>query len=255
MKFTTHIFAIFLLFFAAAACKKDKKKPQASTAHKILLRQELSEEYTATYTYDASDRLVSVVKTGNFMGPSVDHATYTISYGANGKISTMLSEFTGTVDYRWKDEYTYDANKRIQEIKVYWRNDLNAYELWQTDKYVYLPDGIIDVISMTVDDNWTRARYFTSGGNTTEYQAYINVSESNLEGTQIGWIAYSQFDDKKYMYSPLPQEFEPNNRFVNNYRQLSTSGGTVTNYEYDYDDAGYPIRQTSNQTVIFYVYE
>jgi hypothetical protein len=263
MKSLRFILALLLVLSVAPACKKEKKKPVSDGAPDpghVLLVKEYNDEYTAQYSYDSDHKLVSVLYQGHFDGdPETSLGLYTIEYNVDGTIMAIQREYAQTdgETFGWRDVYSY-SNGRVGVIDVMKRDEqTNTFSLYREDVYAYPSENEMDVLSAFPNNssNWFRIRYKTTNGNTTEYDYYGNVTYDNPSGVLQIVSTYSNFDDKHYAYSSLPEEYDPGHRFVNNAGMFSNGYYTET-ISCEYDSDGYPVKKTvSDGTVLNFEYQ
>jgi hypothetical protein len=252
-----YILSLAVLLMLAPACKKDKKKPAAPAAPTTtLLVKEFTDLYTIHYTYDASNKLISVLKQGQFDGePSVNLGLFTISYNAAGKISEILQEYSGSQTYGWKDVYMY-AGDQLSMVDVYKRDEQTGeFNFYQRNSYTYISDDIVDIITHTPTINWYRMRYQTTNGNTTNWYYYTGLNENDQVGLLDIAGLYSEFDSQHYIYESFPSGYNPPYQYVHNAGKYVVGNHTET-FSYVYNADGYPIKKTSSDgDVIEYEYE
>lgn len=238
------LLSLFICLIAATGCKKDNDAaPLVHLPNKFSVKDSPFGE--ANYTFDINNRLIEIYQ-----------------------------------PYGYDNKFNYDGNDRIKEVDTYetpFMNGQTANTLSQKTLYSYSPK-LINVIN-TVYYNGTTTNYTGSivldadqrvirtNDGTTKYATYTYdkagniITISNYTGSQLTDLENFTYDDKKSRFHDIVGNsfnhtflaiFNDRTDIINNILTDTHAYSNITTkiiYTYSYDQDGYPISRTVNNSV------
>ena len=193
--------------------------------------------YKIEYIYDNSNKLIKINEP--YFGTTGSSSEAIITYNAAGKIDEIVKNQNGSLSYKSKTKYTYNFDGTLQKKETFKFNFLaNNYRFESSSTYSYALNKVIENILFNLDKSRKIYDYSISK-NLIKITNYDDVTDANPSGNLSYEISYSDFDDKNYSKTSLPEEYKFPQTFKNNYQKEATN---TINFEYNPD--GYPIKST-----------
>ncbi len=203
------------------------------TENILLLKKTIDtdDNLTDTYSYDTSKKLINFSRNGNINNPAKNQ---NFSYNTDG----ILAQITNASDGSLVLKYFYDSNKKI--IKKEGRNGLDIYN------YEYTGNQVVErYLFTTTGEGFNTFYKYDSSGNVIETIQYTNVTAANPNGTLSATVIYT-YDSKKNALTSLPKEYLFPRSNKNNLLTEKYNANPVYNYNWEYNDKGFPIKRTTS---------
>ena len=261
---TKPIYLLVVLLCIVAACKKDTpdvpspSEPVKKYLAKVLIVGNDGSFYEVEHcAWDSLHRLKTYWSGANAY--SVNAEFYYDSIGRISRIDYM-SYYRLRFFFDWKNE------KELNGMDIYMQNILDTtYYNWSRDTYFYDESG----------RNIEIKRVYTDTNSTTIYQIEWDGLNITSAGTNSFLLASNQkFDNKYSPWSTFPNilivglVIDMNSRLLYNTSKnnsiqgrgfFGVGNGVSYEYEYDYAEDGYPIRQYSleedGEKTLWYIFE
>jgi YD repeat-containing protein len=237
--FKTGLPILFLIIFIS--CKKNDSPPQA--AQKTLLtKATYSTAGVYTYTYDASNRLLTETYGGFGSNPAF---TSTITnYDALGRVTEYIVDYVSASYPDQKAVNSYNASGKLERVLFF---NINGGALDSYITFDYPTNKVVRKFYSNSNSliNSSESTFSGDGKNIIETKQF-NAS-SSLISTQV----YSNYDTKKSTSSLFPYGYFYIEIGENNYQNFSntnniTSVVTSTSLTYEYNSDGYVTKRTSS---------
>lgn len=281
----TFILPVFFLVLITACSKDDvSSTPTTNTATEKyrLAEAKYSNGSTNKFEYNATGKLTKILTNGNL--------TNTYNYDSQERLTRV--ENTSNYQYYFKD-YTYSSNNvqpnesitrykvagdaqetKIREVYTYANNLLTEmnYAFWNSINGNYSPpilykyeyDSNKNLIKFTIGNNNYSLYTYDTNGNTTEIKQF-ELKQGSTTAFYMWRSTNYTFDNKKNLTSNLYPNPTGNNKTIANnqldrvLKNFEENGATSSiNNEtktYEYNEAGYPVKATTNGIATNYVLE
>jgi len=229
------LFLCLAFTVALSACNKNDNDTPAARKN-LLTKRTDSDGLVFNFTYDASNRMVTWVRSSNPLN-SAQNITFT--YNAN---NTLASDFESISSRR--NRYTYNADGSVSTKKSY---SVSGVTETLTDEYTYTYGAgtVTENYVSTSTGNGFRQEYkYDAQGNQTEVKSY-NTTPANPAGTYSGIVTYSGYDGKPHSHASAPVAFFFPSTIKHNVGTVVYPFGTAT-YTYEYNADGYPTKKSEN---------
>ena len=227
------------------------------------------------YTYDSKNNLILLDETYDGTLPStVSYANYTYTYGANGKVATILYKSDGTTPSNAKNAdlevFTYLANNNLDKDETFiYENNVLSTMPSRRFKYTYNAKNQVSIESFVSGDPFVeRSKYlysYDSNDNIKNQKGYYyDDAAKKLYYSDNTDYLYSQFVDTKdiqtitFSVSPNPasdllivKTNEPilsSTIYDMNGRVMSVTQGDFTSLDIAYLSEGVYFLQVKTQT-------
>jgi len=228
-KFIVFLTTILLLSCLLTSC--------SSKEEEIRLLESITYDDGNVYTmyeYDDQNRInnMTTYNDGTF------YSSIALTYEGNDLVGTSHSTETRMTETEYKKE-----GNSITATDSYYGSTV-VYHLNDDGKIIKSEqedDGDTKTIEYTYDKNGNLIKE-TTGLDTKEYEYDNKKSPYTYDNTPKWWMQTIEFDTK------------------NNVIKITNNGKAENKYDYEYDDAGYPIKQIMNkgsehETIIIYKYK
>jgi hypothetical protein len=254
-KTTTSFFAILLLILAVSACKKDKNDPPPKVT--LLMKEEYS--FGAfQYTYDGSNRLLSAAY-NDLADAGNNYLSTIIGYDDKNRITGINTDYARSSTNDTRESILYNGEGKIERKEIYAKTTTGE-TLSAQFLYTYTGDKVDvtrkNVLSGAVQN--FQGYTFNAAGNAIQFRSFNAIT-----GAAVTVADYTNFDDKKGIYTNMPKgwgDFSSKNNY-GALAQTALATGAVLNrtFTYEYDADGFPTKRTTlggtSPVVATYMYE
>lgn len=236
------VFFISFSILAISGCEKDKSNDQVKPDDRLLIELWKDGHLTTKYVYDSVNRLVQI---NYYFADTLSYTEYYYYDVNNRKVKRTLNECTKI--------YSYDS---IGKLESYLRSYEGIDNEWRTE-YFYSNGRITNAIRYVNDTEESTIEYnYDSRGNTIERTEYY----SDLIGGGIVAQHKFTYDNKinpRHNLSVVPSDIVQKNNptYVYYYLAFSSMIHPEYNISYEYDDAGYPVKEYRDSNIIEYKYD
>ena len=240
----TQINKLVLLFLAvfAISCSNDSDSETPYEVKENRILKEMDDKTTKTYTYNGN-QLTKVIEIGD-LGFGTTQMIENYTYGTDGKVTMVKSDYTGSASFGFRTSYTYNNVGKIDQIHIEKYTETSDYSYYIILTYDYTTTNVVKRLEERIQEgSRTLTIYDITNGNPSSYSVYKNITPNTPNGQLSYTSLYSDYDTKKTPYTALPLVYREPSLFTNNPGKTQSSGST-TNYTYEYNDDGYPTKIT-----------
>lgn len=256
MKTLKTIIVIIISSLFVISCSKDDESTPEPAKPTYLLTKTIFGSSNTNYTYDADNKLIVLEQ----MNPASTNYKTAFFYNSNGRLEETFDSSSGGPfpSYsKTKTTHVYDAQNRLIERKFF-ENSYDFPSVFNYEKSDFFEYNGNSVIQKTINSGNSlpgrRAVFeFNTDGNVSKYTIYSQIDANNPNGLMDTSVVYV-YDDKINAETSLSAErafpFFNKNNIIKMTQTNSSGDTTIIDIIYEYNQDGYPIKQTVGKSSI-----